>query len=133
MVLILCNSLTGCDLIYEPMIQSQIPSGFKISKLIYFKSQIDCLLAVYSVESVDFEHIEGGDFSIAYNESKYDYNEELIGITLLSGKQCSDESIRGDFMNVHSDKSSVLLVNSKLNAVIVFHPPTKKLYFSGRD
>ncbi|MEP3297047.1 MAG: hypothetical protein ABJO27_11340 [Pseudoruegeria sp.] len=132
-LILLCLVLSGCNFISESTIRSQIPDGFEIAKLRYFKSQIDCVLAVYDTESFDIEGIEGGDFSFVNNENESEIDQNFIGITLLAGKTCADSNIRDDFMEFHNREDIILLVNTAQNATITFPPLTQTLYFLGRD
>lgn len=131
--IILCSTLLGCNVIAEKTIRSQIPSGFEISDLRYFKSDIDCVLAIYSIETVDFDRIEDGDFSIIQYDNNSNLKQNFIVTTLLSGKACTSSGNRDEFMGVHGSSDVLLMANNSQNAVIAFYPSTQTLYFSGRD
>lgn len=129
----MCSVLLGCDFLYEPAVRSQIPGGFEIARLTYFNSQMDCTLAVYDVEQFDPDNIESGDFVVSNYKSEESLEAQFIGITLLAGKTCADNRIRGEFMAFHGKNGNITMTNATQNAVIVFNEATRKLYFSGRD
>lgn len=131
--IILCSTLFGCNFIAKKTIRSQIPSGFEVSDLRYFQSDIDCVLAIYNIETVDFDRIEDGNFSIIQYDNNNNFEQNFIGITLLSGKACTTSDNRDEFMEVHGSSDVLLMANNSQNAVIAFHPSTQTLYFSGRD
>ena len=127
-------SLSGCNYFAESTIRTLIPKFFVIQENTFFNSSHDCMLSVYKISGFTYhQQIKSNFRKFDYRNKSYRSENELIGVTLLSGYSCASKEIKYEFARIHESEDTIFFHNISQNAVLAYHPATQTLYFSGRD